>query len=372
MSPTVSHRTEAEGRRRKIMIVGCAGVPAAYGGFETLAENLVVYSERSALPVELTVFCGEPLPLDRPDQFHGARLRYLPLKANGLSSIPYDLWSLAVAARERADAVLVLGVSGAIGLGLMRLLTRTRIVTNIDGIEWRRAKWGRLARTFLRWSEWAAVHWSHEVVADNEAVAEHVRSRYGVSCTVIAYGGDHAVAVPATPYPRPLPDGYALALCRIEPENNVEMILEAYARLPDRPLVFIGNWNASEFGRTVRSRYRHCANISLHDPEYDLGALRTLRAGACLYLHGHSAGGTNPSLVEMMHFGVPVLAFDCAFNRHTTHEAALFFQTAEDVVQQVRALTPQRAAAVGGQMAQIAVSDYTWTSIGGRYFRALM
>lgn len=372
MTAAASQGDGAGERRRKIMIVGCAGVPAAYGGFETLAENLVVYSERATPDVDLTVFCGQPTPVDRHDWFHGARLRHLPLKANGLSSIPYDLWSLAIAARERADAVLVLGVSGAIGLGLMRALTRTRIVTNIDGIEWKRAKWGRLARTFLRWSEWVAVHCSHAVVADNEAVAEHVRSRYGVSCTVIAYGGDHAVAVPATPYPHPLPDGYALALCRIEPENNVEMILEAYARLAEAPLVFVGNWNASEFGRAMRTKYQRHRNIAMHDPEYDLGALRTLRAGARLYLHGHSAGGTNPSLVEMMHFGVPVLAFDCLFNRHTTHDAALFFGTAAGLERQIRAITPPLASEVGRRMREIAASDYTWSRIGDQYFRALM
>lgn len=353
------------------MIVGCAGVPAAYGGFETLAENLTLYREREGVPVELTVFCGKPSPPSCPEWFHGARLRYMPLKANGISSVVYDLCSLAVAGRERAGAVLVLGVSGAMGLAVMRALTRVRLVTNIDGIEWRRAKWGWLARNFLRWSEWIAVRCSHEVVADNEAVAEYIRSRYGVSCTVIAYGGDHAISVPAKPYPYPLPERYALALCRIEPENNVQMILEAYARPGTMPLVFVGNWNASEFGRAMRTRYQSCENILMCDAEYDLGALRTLRAGASLYVHGHSAGGTNPSLVEMMHFGIPVLAFDCAFNRHTTKNEALYFGTADELAQRLSDLADKRTAAVGSKMREIAASDYTWDRIGAQYFRAL-
>lgn len=355
----------------KVMIVGCAGVPAAYGGFETLAENLVLYQERAGLVVELTVFCAKPPSAAKAPRFHAARLRYLPMKANGLSSVVYDLCSLALAAYHRADAVLILGVSGAIGLPLMRVLTRVRLVTNIDGIEWRRAKWGGLARHFLRLSEWIAVRCSHEVVADNQAVADHVMARYGVPCTVIAYGGDHVRSVPATPYSRPVPPRYALALCRIEPENNVDMILSAYARLPDEPLVFVGNWQSSDFGRTMQARYRDCKNIFMHDPEYHLGALRTLRSGASLYVHGHSAGGTNPSLVEMMHFGLPVLAYDCAFNRHTTQAQALFFRSAEELVTLVGAITQEQAESVGSKMQEIAMTDYTWDRIGAEYFKAL-
>ena len=353
------------------MIVGCAGLPAAYGGFETLAENLVLYQERAKLAVEMTVFCGKPTPPAKPESFHRARLHYLPLKANGLSSVLYDLCSLVIAARDRADAVLILGVSGAIGFPLMRGLTRVRLVTNIDGIEWRRAKWGWLARNFLRLSEWVAVRCSHELIADNQAVADYVKATYGVSCTVIAYGGDHATAVAETPYPHPLPAHYALAICRIEPENNVEMILEAFTRLSGESLVFVGNWNSSDFGRSMRTRYRECKNISMLDPEYDLGALRRLRAGSSFYLHGHSAGGTNPSLVEMMHFGIPVLAYDCAFNRHTTKNQALFFCSAAELITQLETVTKEQAVAVGSSMLNIATSDYMWDSVGAEYFRVV-
>ena len=351
----------------RIAIVGSAGVPAAYGGFETLAENLVLYRERHALDVELTVFCsGQGGPA-----FHGARLVHLPLSANGVASIAYDAWSLALALWRRADAVLVLGVSGAIALPLVRCLGRTRVVTNIDGIEWRRAKWGRLASHFLRLSEWLAVRCSHVVVADNQGVAEHVARHYGAACTVIAYGGDHAVEAPPRPCPIPLPARYALALCRIEPENNVAMILEAFARDPALPLVFVGNWEASAFGRELRARYRSFGHLVLADPEYDPGVLRTLRQGACLYVHGHSAGGTNPSLVEMMHFGVPVVAFDCGFNRHTTHGQAAYFADAAGLAEAVAGLPALEAAGAGARMRALARRHYTWNQVGAEYFRVL-
>jgi len=352
---------------KTVSIVGSAGIPAAYGGFETLVENLVLHRERQGLPVDLTVFCsGRGSP-----EFHGARLVHLPLPANGASSIAYDVWSLALALWRRADVVLVLGVSGAIALPLVRCLGRARVVTNIDGIEWRRAKWGWLARNFLRLSEWLAVRCSHVVVADNQGVAEHVARHYGVPCTVIAYGGDHAVEADRRPYPATLPTRYALALCRIEPENNVSMILDAFSRNPALPLVFVGNWDASAFGREMRARYQEFGHLVLADPEYDLGVLRTLREGASLYVHGHSAGGTNPSLVEMMHFGVPVVAFDCGFNRHTTRGQAAYFADAAGLVAAVAALPAMEASDAGARMRELAHRHYTWNQVGAEYFRVL-
>lgn len=356
---------------RTVAVVGCAGVPAAYGGFETLAENLAVHRERQGLEVVLTIFCSGPVPPESARRFHGARLRHLPLSANGVSSIAYDAWSLWLAWRERADAVLLLGVSGAVALPLLRCLGHTKVVTNIDGIEWRRAKWGRLAGIFLRLSEWLAVRCSHVVVADNEGVAEHVARSYGRPCTVIAYGGDHAVQSPRRPWRTVLPSRYALALCRIEPENNVEMILEAFARHPVLPLVFVGNWDASAFGREMRKRYGGYGHITLADPEYDPGALRTLREGASLYVHGHSAGGTNPSLVEMMHFGVPVAAYDCLFNRYTTQGQAWYFADAHGLAAAVDGLGGEQAEAVGDRMRTLARSHYTWERVGAEYFRVL-
>lgn len=357
--------------RRTVAIVGCAGVPAAYGGFETLAENLVIYREQQDLDVDLTVFCsGHPSP-GQAYQFHGARLHHLPLSANGVVSIAYDVWSLALAWRK-VDAILLLGVSGAIALPLLRCLGRTKVVTNIDGIEWRRAKWGRLARAFLHLSEWLAVRCSHVVVADNEGVADHVARSYGRPCSVIAYGGDHAVEAAPSPWRTALPPRYALALCRIEPENNVEMILDAFARSPELPLVFVGNWQASAFGRTMRDRYGSHSHITLADPEYATGALRTLREGASLYVHGHSAGGTNPSLVEMMHFGVPTAAYDCNFNRYTTHEQAWYFSDASELVALVAGLRGNAQAQEAGERLQmLARRHYTWDRIGEEYFKVL-
>jgi len=284
------------------------------------------------------------------------------------STIPSSALSPLAVAHDR---VVLLGVSGALILPLVRLIRDVRVVTNIDGIEWKREKWGAFARAFLRASEWAAVRFSHAVIADNQAIANYVRENYGRDCDVIAYGGDHALAyADKGDVPEILPESYALALCRIEPENNIHTILEAWAQL-DTPLVFVGNWASNAYGRELRARYSGNANLHLLDPVYEPGALYALRLRATVYVHGHSAGGTNPSLVEMMHFGIPVLAHGCVFNRHSTEGKARFFETPEELIREARALSPQEAATIGSEMLEVAQRCYTWDHIGEAYFSLL-
>ena len=354
--------------RSRTAILGTVGVPGIYGGFETLAENLVLWHERYAPDTDLSVWCSARAYPDRPSRFQSAKLEYVNLDANGVSSIPYDMVSLAGALLRGHNRILLLGVSGAAALPLVRLVSRARILTNIDGIEWKREKWSSLARFVLRASEWFAVRFSHEVIADNQAIADYVTETYGRPCKVIAYGGDNALAAePGGNLPEGLPDSYTIALCRIEPENNVAMILEAFAAT-DRPLVFVGNWTKSAYGRALKDKYASKANLTLLDPIYDARPLRAIRDRATMYVHGHSAGGTNPSLVEMMQFGVPVLAHGCDFNRYSTEEKAAYFMSAPELTSALEAMTAEQAATNGAAMREIATRRYTWEVIGRAYF----
>ncbi|MFT5132237.1 MAG: glycosyltransferase involved in cell wall biosynthesis [Gammaproteobacteria bacterium] len=355
----------------KIAFLGTVGLPAHYGGFETLVDNLVNYHSRTGNSHGLTVWCSSKEENGLPANYKSADLRYIGLKANGVQSIPYDVLSLLDAIRTKHDRIVLLGVSGAMALPLLRLFSKARFVTNIDGIEWKREKWNGLARTFLRASEWAAVRFSHEVIADNQGIADHVRDAYGANCHVIAYGGDHAVAYAGQgKAPEGLPKAYALALCRIEPENNVHIILEAFSSL-DTPLVFVGNWGNSAYGQKLKAQYATGSNLYLLDPIYDPGVLYALRDRASVYVHGHSAGGTNPSLVEMMHFGVPVLAHGCNFNRYSTEDRARYFKTANELAKLVWQVTSDDATQIGNAMQEIARRRYTWDHIGEAYFALL-
>lgn len=355
-----------------MVILGTVGVPANYGGFETLAENLVKHHSAMSSPDLITVYCSvKTYPAKNPS-YLSAALKYVPLNANGAQSILYDIWSLFSAVWNRSDVILLLGVSGAIALPLVRLVSSARIVTNIDGIEWRRQKWQGLVKRFLRLSERIAVRFSHKLIADNAAIAEYVRETYGVESHVIAYGGDHAVAVDAVPVDElALPDKYAFSVCRIEPENNVHLVVEAFSRQDAIPLVMVGNWNNSEYGRALRTRYAACSYLFLLDPIYDLGKLKTLRSNAIFYVHGHSAGGTNPSLVEAMHFGRPILAFDCNFNRATTEDKALFFSDVDELLRLIRTTDGPLSEKVGHDLLEIAQRRYTWDVVAGAYFSLL-
>ena len=167
------HKLETTGNiASKIAIIGTAGVPAAYGGFETLAEYLVRHHSKHAYKSELIVFCSGTRRTGLADHFLSARLIHIPIGANGIQSVIYDIVSLAIAIRNGSNTLLILGVSGGVFLPIIRLLSKTKLVTNIDGIEWKREKWGALARWFLRTSEKFAVKWSHEVIADNKAIAQ--------------------------------------------------------------------------------------------------------------------------------------------------------------------------------------------------------
>lgn len=359
-------------KEKKIAIIGTVGVPANYGGFETLAENLVRYHDSEKLADELTVYCSSKSYVEKVPSYLSARLKYVPLNANGAQSIPYDIWSLCSAVWHRHDVILLLGVSGAIVLPLVRLFSSVRIVTNIDGIEWRREKWQGFAGKFLHFSEKMAVRFSHEVISDNGAIAEYVKDAYGLYSHVIAYGGDHAVKVEGAAVDEyALPERYAFSVCRIEPENNVHMVLEAFSGLASHALVMVGNWKNSEYGRVLQDKYADCAHLYLLDPVYDLAKLKTMRSNALYVIHGHSAGGTNPSLVEAMHFGKPVLAFDCNYNRSSTESKALFFNSSDELNRLMETTDAQTAARVGADMLEIAQRRYTWHIVAQQYF-ALM
>lgn len=345
----------------KIAIVGTVGVPACYGGFESLVENLTHYASDS---VCYHVICSSNAYDEKMTHYNGAELSYLPLKANGVQSIPYDILSLLRCLYIKPDVTLILGVSGCLFLPIYKLLSSSKIVTNIDGLEWKRDKWGVIARTFLKFSEAVAVKFSDIIVADNQAIGDYVISEYGKSNQIIAYGGDHVI--PSKPEPVEVQD-YYFSLCRIEPENNVEMILEAFSNIKEQ-LKFVGNWESSDYGRNLKAKFSRFDNIELIDPVYELETLYSLRAGCRGYIHGHSAGGTNPSLVEAMHFAKTIFAFDCNFNRYSTENKACYFSSAQDLINRVVGDDEfEERLSKGFQMKEIASRRYTWHLISKQY-----
>lgn len=349
----------------KVAVIGTQGVPASYGGFESLVENLL--GANCPEDVEYTVFCSKKDMDPSLSEYKGARLRYVPLHANGAQSMPYDMLSLCKAAHGY-DVVLVLGVSGCLFMPVFVRITRSKIIVNIDGLEHRRDKWSRFAKWILRHSEAMAVRYADAVVADNKGIQDYVSETYGRPSELIAYGGDHVRKKLSEEFCRStlrrygLERGnYAITVCRIEPENNSHHILEAFSHT-DHPLIFIGNWNHSDWSRQLKERYQDFPNIRLVDAVYDLDILYALRSNAGIYVHGHSAGGTNPSLVEAMFFGIPIIAFDCVYNRETTFGRASYFKEENEL-----RMLLDRDDLDGAEMRELAKSHYTWSHIAGQY-----
>lgn len=174
---------------KQVAIVGIQGVPAKYGGFETLVENMI--GENCSPEVCYTIFCSGKDYAMHIGTYKGAKLKYVPLfHANGAQSTPYDILSMLKCLRGY-DTVLILGVSGCIFLPIFRLLYRKRLIVNIDGLEHRRAKWGKFAKWFLRTSEAMAVKYADVVIADNKGIQDYVKETYDMPSELIAYGGDH-------------------------------------------------------------------------------------------------------------------------------------------------------------------------------------
>ena len=353
----------------KLAIIGTDGLPARYGGFETFAmevspriarlghEVLVIGSSRGRP-------AGETLP-------EGVTVRNLPMSANGMASIPYDIASFITVCRW-ADAVLLLGVSAGPFVPIMRRLTRGgNLVVNVDGLESRRAKWSRLGKRYLATAESLAIQGARHIVADNRGIAEIIDQTHGRKSTIIAYGNDHVLQIDDSDCHRILktqfglvPNGYLLTVARIEPENNIEMMIRSVPRDYDVPYVILGNFTSSPYGRELVERYREDPLIRLVAATYDPMALAALRSGCRAYLHGHSVGGTNPSLVEILPYGRPTLCFDCSFNRYTLDNSGAFFAATADLHALITAGSLERYTPPSALQTD---PRYQWQAIAERY-----
>ena len=352
---------------KHIAIIGTVGIPANYGGFETLAEYL---TQKLAKDFCLSVFCSTKGLKEKPSTHNGARLHYIDLGANGIQSIPYDILS-TIRALTFADTLLILGVSGCIVLPFVKLISNKKIIVNIDGLEWKREKWNKYAKAFLKYSEKIAVKHADVVVTDNKVIQDYVLSEYGKPSELIAYGADHVQRMPLslevlTQYPF-LGKKYAFTVCRIEPENNLHIIIEAMFQQDQLPLVIVGNWENSEYGKKLRKQYEDAPHIYLLDPIYNQNILNQIRSNAAVYLHGHSAGGTNPSLVEAMYLGLPIFAYDVLYNKETTEHQAEYFSSAKELVKLVEMMSKDSLASNAEKMYEIASRRYVWSVVAQKY-----
>ncbi len=361
----------APARRPHIAFLGSQGIPARHGGFETFVEEVSV--RLVDLGIDVTVFC-EGRALSGPSSFQGVQLEYVHAWAPGpLRTLQFDAQCLLRSCR-RFDVVYMLGYGSSAMCFLPRCFGR-EVWINMDGIEWRRSKWGRVARAWLWTMERAALTVASRVVFDNAGLRAEVEGRRGLHApaVVIEYGAavvecDEGISSLAR---FGLESGeYYLVVCRLEPENHVIEIMRAHRRSGvRRPLAVVANAQiAGKYARTARSLAGE--GVRLLGPVYDSAVLRPLRRHAFAYVHGHSVGGTNPSLIEAMGCGNFVIAHDNPFNRETLDGAARFWSSEEELVLRLRESESTDTATrqdLGHRGRERVREHYTWDRIARMY-----
>lgn len=311
--------------------MGTRGVPASYGGFETAVEE--IGKRLAARGHDVTVYCRNPG--QTITEFEGMRLVNLPaIRHRMAETLSHTSLSVVRAiVKDKPDVALVLNAGNA---PLIRPLRAAGIpvAVHLDGLESRREKWRGAGARYYRWAEKSAVRHANVVVADAQAIAQHVQSTYGRTAEVIVYGAD--VIDPGADRLGELGlvrRDYHLIVARLEPENHVLEAVHGYRVSEEtRPLVVVGSAPYSQwYTDKVHAAADADPRIRFLGGVYDRELLDQLYANSRTYLHGHSVGGTNPSLLRAMGAGAPVLAFDCEFNREVTDDRALFWSNADQL-----------------------------------------
>jgi glycosyltransferase involved in cell wall biosynthesis len=304
----------------RIAMIGTRGVPARYGGFETAVEE--IGRRLVARGHQVTVYCRSS-DTDRPSDHLGMRLVHLPAaRRKTLETLSHTALSAAhVVAKGGHDVAIVFNAANAPFVPALHL-RRLPVAVHVDGLEWRRAKWSGAGKRFYRIAEGLAVRWADALIADAQGIADYYIDEFGASTDLIAYGAsildepgsDRLAALNAEP------GEYHLVVARFEPENHVDLAIEGYVRsAASAPLIVVGSAPyAGDYTRRIVQLASADRRVRLVGGVWDQAQLDQLYAHARTYIHGHSVGGTNPSLLRAMGAGAPVLAYDVSFNREVT------------------------------------------------------
>lgn len=353
----------------RIGIIGTRGIPNHYGGFECFAENVAPLLVEKGY--EVYVYNSHNHPYTEK-VYHGVHIIhcYDPEYLLGTAGqFIYDLNCIRDAGKRDFDVLLFLGYTSSSVWGMF-YPKGAIIVSNMDGLEWMRTKYSALTQKFLRCAEWLAIKCSHYFVADSTYIQQYLHDKYKVNATYIAYG--------ATVYRQPDPQvpaiyglkpyAYNMLMARMEPENNIEMILDGYL-LSSSPLDFlvVGN-TQNRFGRFLKEKFGRDARIKFAEAIFDRHQVSSLIYHSNIYFHGHSVGGTNPSLLEAMGSQGLIVAWDNVFNKAVLKQDGYYFRSAAEAG--IHASTLHKGADnVAFRIANVQKIEcqYNWDMITDRY-----
>lgn len=350
-------------------MLGTRGVPARYGGFETAIEE--VGQRLASRGHQVLVYCRNPEPeTPLPATYLGMRLVELPAVRNrSLETLSHTGLSVRHLLRRRhPDAAFVFNAANAPFLPALRA-AGIPVATHVDGLEWKRGKWGPTGQRYYRTAESLAVRYSDALIADAQGIADYYTEEFNAPTELIAYGAPTISADTSRLAELGLqPKGFHLVVARFEVENHVDVIVAGYTRSQAKmPLVVVGSAPyADEY--TARVESLADSRVRLLGGVWDQELLDALYAGALVYYHGHSVGGTNPSLLRAIGAGAGVDAFDVSFNREVLGQAGRFWNGPDDVatlVERAEADVPGQIARGTQSLARAAL--YDWDDVAARY-----
>ena len=353
--------------RKRVAIIGTNGLPAKYGGFETLVSNIhETLSERH----DVTVYCSNKTP-KRLKRIGKTSLFHIPLSANGWQSFFYDFLSI-IHAIFTADVLIILGLGGGLALPLLRIVGK-KVIYNPGGVETDKIRGAKITggveTKVKRLFDHGFFKLSHKIILDNEAFFSQLKA-YSDKLVLIEYGGENSSLKNEIDWKSPFQE-YDISVSRAQEDMNIHLVLEAYSR-SSRNLIMISNWETSEYGKNLYSLYHNkFSNIILNDAVYDKSLLNIMRAGASLYIHSHMLCGTAPSLVEAMSLKLGVVSYDVSTNRYTTENKAWYFNTVDDLANILSAMTNDEKSINQQSMKEIADRRYRWDVIANKYLQLI-
>src|SRR3954451_2393187 len=350
----------------RIAMVGTRGVPAAYGGFETAVEE--IGSRLAARGHEITVYC-RPKDHIRPAEHLGMKLVHLPaLKKKSLETLSHTaLSALHMLTQRRHDMAFVFNAANS---PFVPLITSRGVPTavHVDGLEWKRGKWGKWGKRYYRMAEQLSVRSADALISDAQGIADYYSAEFGVPTELIAYGSTKLTDVATDKLAKHglTPGRFHVVVARFEPENHVDVIVEGYANSSATyPLVVVGSAPyAAEYTERIARIAAADPRIKMLGGVWDQDELNQLYAHASTYVHGHSVGGTNPSLLRAMGAGAAVLAFDVDFNREVVGGVGRYFSDPAGVADLLeRAEGDPAAVALEGKRASELAERYNWDDV---------
>ncbi|GAA1856010.1 DUF1972 domain-containing protein [Microbacterium koreense] len=354
----------------RIALIGTRGIPAAYGGFETAVEEV---GRRLVARGHRVVVYGRDAG-ETGDYHLGMRRVTLPsVKQRALETLSHTaLSTVHTVTKAMPDVAFVFNAANSPFVPLLRM-RGIPTALHMDGLEWRRAKWGPRGRAYYRWAESFGVRNADALIADAPGIADYYDHQFAVPTELIRYGAPILRESPESLLD-PLgltANGFHLVVARFEPENHVREIVEGYvSSSATKPLVVVGSAPyAAEYTNAISDAAARDDRVRLLGGVYDQDRLDALYFHAFSYLHGHSVGGTNPSLLRAMGAGTAVTAFDVGFNRDVLDGRGWYFSDPASVASAVEASEndPDNTTTLGESLRVHAESAFSWDDVTNAY-----